>query len=340
VNRLWLVVKQYLILMRPYGMLFLGFTPVFGALANGETQIMNLFFLLIIGCFSHIFTFVQNDYYDVAVDSKSAYVAGRPLITGSIPLGVVVWIIWLSFMCSLLIAGIVLFSIFSFIVLLLSFVCMTFYNRLSKRFAGMEYILSMGVLCFGLFGALTVSENLSVLVVLVVLFGFFQWLFSVGVCANLKDVEFDTQQGISTTPVLFGVHVEKGLLVIPGLFRVYAFGIKIVHILMALLVVVLEYTSFWVGVFPIPGLLFVVISFIIVFLSYRIVSFKVVERDVLLISIGLQEGLSFLLLPVALMRVLVEQISLVGTILLLVVLVVWPVFWFRVLYGRRLIPLE
>ena len=28
--------KRYLKLIRPYGMLFLGFTPVFGAIANGE----------------------------------------------------------------------------------------------------------------------------------------------------------------------------------------------------------------------------------------------------------------------------------------------------------------
>ena len=53
--------KEYLILMRPYGMLFLGFTPVFGALANGESRLLNLLFLLVIGCLVHIFTFVQND---------------------------------------------------------------------------------------------------------------------------------------------------------------------------------------------------------------------------------------------------------------------------------------
>ena len=76
--------KNYLILIRPYGMLFLGFTPVFGAIANGEFNLIHLTILLIIGLLAHIFTFVQNDYYDTAIDSKSKYVSNRPLVTGSI----------------------------------------------------------------------------------------------------------------------------------------------------------------------------------------------------------------------------------------------------------------
>ena len=76
--------KDYLILIRPYGMLFLGFTPVFGAIANGEFNFLHLTLLLIIGIFAHIFTFVQNDYYDIAIDSKSKYVSNRPLLGGII----------------------------------------------------------------------------------------------------------------------------------------------------------------------------------------------------------------------------------------------------------------
>ena len=76
--------KRYLKLIRPYGMLFLGFTPVFGAIANGEFALSHLIILLIIGLLAHIFTFVQNDYYDFEIDRKSKYVSNRPLVTGSI----------------------------------------------------------------------------------------------------------------------------------------------------------------------------------------------------------------------------------------------------------------
>jgi 4-hydroxybenzoate polyprenyltransferase len=229
---------------------------------------------------------VQNDYYDVEVDRHSKYVANRPLSTGRISLRAVVLVFGVSFLLCVVIAGFFLFSVFSFIPLLVGFLCMTLYNKLSKRFAGMEYILGSGVLCFGLFGALTVSNSVSFLVVLVVFFGFFQWLFSVGVSANLKDVEFDTQQGIATTPVVFGVKVSKGSLVVPGLFMVYAFGIKIVHILIALCIVVLGYASFFVDGFPVPGFLFVVVSVVLLYLTYRLLSARLADRDTMLIFVA------------------------------------------------------
>jgi len=332
--------KQYLILVRPYGMLFLGLTPVFGALANGEFDLFNLLLLLVLGCLSHVFTFVQNDYFDVDVDQKSIYVANRPLSSGSVSLFLVVLIIGGSFVLSLLIAFVFFFSYFSFFALLIAFSCVTVYNRLSKRFAGMEYILGAGVLFFGLFGALTVSDSISLFVLLVVWFGFFQWLFSVGVSANLKDVEFDTKQGISTTPVLLGVHVSGDSLAVPWLFGVYAFGVKFIHIFLAFFILFFGYASFFVGSFPFPGVLFGVISVILLYLTYRILYVCFAERDSMLIFAGLQEGLSFLLLPVVLMSVIIENISFTGAVVLLLVIVVWPLMWFRVLFGGRLIPLE
>jgi len=54
--------KQYLILVRPYGMLFLGFTPVFGAIANGEFTLFPLLILFIIGLLAHLFGFSQLDF--------------------------------------------------------------------------------------------------------------------------------------------------------------------------------------------------------------------------------------------------------------------------------------
>ncbi len=124
--------KSYLKLIRPYGMLFLGFTPVFGAIANGEFKLSHLFILFIIGLLAHIFTFVQNDYFDVEVDSKSKYVSNRPLATGSISQKTVVVIFLSSFILSLVLVIIFFFSLQSFVVLLLSFLFITLYNKYSN----------------------------------------------------------------------------------------------------------------------------------------------------------------------------------------------------------------
>ena len=125
--------KSYLILIRPYGMLFLGFTPVFCAIANGEFNYFHLTALLVIGLLAHIFTFVQNDYYDITIDSKSEYVSNRPLVNGSISKKKAFVFYLSSFLLSLLIAVVFLFSFYSLFVLLLSFLFVTFYNKYSKK---------------------------------------------------------------------------------------------------------------------------------------------------------------------------------------------------------------
>ncbi|MCK4416038.1 MAG: UbiA family prenyltransferase, partial [Thermoplasmatales archaeon] len=193
--------NNYIKLIRPYGILFLGLTPVFGAICNGEFRFLNLSVLFIIGLLSHVFTFVQNDYYDMEIDKKSKYVIDRPLASGEISKKKVFIIILFSCIISMMLAVLFFFTIPSFFVLLLSFFLMTLYNKYSKKISGMEYVIGTGVFTYGIFGALTVSTNISTLAVIISLVGFMQWLFSVGISANLKDVEYDSKLGIKTTPI-------------------------------------------------------------------------------------------------------------------------------------------
>lgn len=332
--------KHYLILIRPYGMLFLGFTPVFGAIANGEFTQSHLIILFIIGLLAHIFTFVQNDYYDVEIDNKSKYVSNRPLATGSISQKTTVFIFVSSFILSLLLTIVFFFTFYSFALLLLSFLCMTLYNKYSKRFFGMEYILGAGVFTYGIFGALTVSNKISSLAIIVSALGFLQWLFSVGISANLKDVEFDSKLGIRTTPTVFGVHVSDKKLIIPLSFSLYTFIIKFIHILIASFPFFLGYTSIFIYNLPIPGICFLTISIILLYLTLKILSTPMRKRDKMLRYVGLQEGLALLLIPITLTSYLTENISILPIFLLILLFIFWPLFWFRILYGKRMIPLE
>ncbi len=332
--------KPYLILIRPYGMLFLGFTPVFGAIANGEFQITHLLILLIIGMLAHIFTFVQNDYYDVDVDSKSKYVSNRPIVTGLVTQKTAFVIFSFSLIISLILTILFFFTLYSIIVLLLAHLFISLYNKYSKRFFGMEYILGIGIFSYGIFGALTVSENISNLAIIIALMGFLQWLFSVGISANLKDVEFDSKLKIKTTPTVFGVHISEKKLKIPVFFILYAFIIKFIHILIALFAFILGYISISIYKIPIPLLCFFLLSIIIIYLTWKILSTPMSKRDKMLIYEGLQEGLSQLLIPIILLSSLVENIGIIPTFLLILILILWPLFWFRVLFGKKMIPLE
>ena len=332
--------RQYLILFRPYGILFLGLTPVFSAIGNGEFSFFNLTFLCIIGFLVHIFTFVQNDYYDLEIDRKSIYVSNRPLSSGNISQEKVLFMFISCFILSLIITATAFFNLFSFLTLLFTFFLITMYNKYSKRHFGMEYILSFGVFTFGIFGAITASNNISNLAILVSTFGFMQWLFSVGISANLKDVEFDSKQGIKTTPIFLGVHVLYNKLQIPTTFKAYSYLIKILHILIAFFSFLFGYTSIFVYDIPIPGTCFLVISIVLFYLTWKILSTPITQRDKMLIYIGLQEGLAFLLIPITLLSYLIEKISIIPTISLILIIILWPILTFRMLFGKRMIPLE
>jgi 4-hydroxybenzoate polyprenyltransferase len=321
-------------------MLFLGLTPTFSAIANGEFDPVRLSILTIIGFLVHIFTFVQNDYYDIAVDRKSKYVSNRPIVTGAINQKIALLIIIFSFIILLILTIFFVFSIYSIILLLIALTLISLYNKLSKCFFGMEYILALGVFSFSIFGALTITENLSNLALIISVFFFFQWLFSVGISANLKDVEFDSKLNIKTTPIAFGVKMSKNKLMIPFHFIFYAFTIKILHLTIIALILILGYSSPYVLGLPAPILSFIILVFISLYLTSKIFTTSSINRDKMLIFVGLQEGLSFLLIPFVVMSYLIENIGMVATILIIIMLIVWPIFWFRVLYGKKMVPLE
>jgi 4-hydroxybenzoate polyprenyltransferase len=333
-------VRQYVTLIRPYGILFIGFMPVFGAMCNGEFDLFHLSVLLVIGLLAHVFTFVQNDYVDVEVDRQSKNVAGRPLITGGVPRHHALILFLSSLILSLGLAVVFLFSVRSLIFLLLSFLFVTLYNSYSKRFPGMEFVLGLGVFTYGLFGGYTVSDTISPLVIIISLIGFFQWVFSVGVSANLKDVESDERLGIRTTPIVFGVRAADNTLKKPTGFILYAYSVKILHLLVASLPFILGYTSILIARLPIPILSYVLIAGVLLFTTYKILNASLEKRDMMLRYEGIHEGFALLLFPVTLLSFLIEHAGILPVLLLLLVIVIWPLVSLRTVFGKTLIPLE
>jgi 4-hydroxybenzoate polyprenyltransferase len=204
----------------------------------------------------------------------------------------------------------------------------------------MEYVLGTAVFMYGIFGALTVSDQISNLAIIISCVWFLQWVFSVGVSANLKDVEFDTKLGIRTTPVVLGVHVIGNQLKKPVRFIVYAYSIKGAHLLVALLPFFLAYTSILLNDFPIPLLGFFVIAFLLLFTTRGILTASLKDRNLMLQYEGAHEGLALLLIPFVLLSYLVDHIGVLPTFLLMVLLVLWPLLSLRLLFGKTLIPLE
>lgn len=334
------VFREYLKLIRPYGILFIGFTPVFGAICNGQTDGIHLALLLLIGLLGHVFVFVQNDYYDVEVDRRSKYVVKRPLTSGLISKTNARILFLGSFFLSMTMAIIFFFSVNSLLVLLFSFFLMTLYNKYSKRFPWLEYILGAAVFSFGIFGALTISNQVSSFAVIISSVAFLQWIFSVGVSANLKDVEFDTKLDIRTTPVVFGVQAIGNQLKKPFSFTQYTYGIKLIHLAVAFLPFYLGFSSPFLNGYPIPLLGYLLLAGVLLITTRGILTTPLDKRDQMLRYEGIHEGFALLLIPFVLLSTLIEHIGSSYTLFLLLTMIVWPLLCLRFLYGKSLIPLE
>jgi len=334
------IVYECLKLIRPYGILFIGFTPVFGALCNGQFNPISLSILFLIGILGHVFVFVQNDYYDIDVDRHSRYVFQRPLTSGMISKTQARNLFLSAFFLSLALVMVFFFSFRSFFMLFLAFFFMTLYNRYSKRKPGMEYVLGAAVFAYGVFGALTVSDEVSVLAFIIACIGFLQWVFNVGVSANLKDVEFDTKLGIRTTPVVFGVHVIQNTLEKPFIFILYVFCIKLTHITVAFVPFILGETLIMINGFPLPLVCFLLLAAMMLFSTVGILTTSLSKRDTLLRYEGAHEGLAFLIIPVMLMTYLIEHVGIFPTFFMFFLFIAWPLSSLRILFGKTLIPLE
>ncbi len=334
------IIREYIKLIRPYGILFIGFTPVFGALCNGEFNLFHLSVLLLIGLLGHIFVFVQNDVYDVEVDRQSKYVMQRPLTSGGVSSTNARILFLGSFFLSVVLSVVFLFSVRSFVFLILSFVLMTLYNRYSKRTPGMEYILGAAVFSYGIFGAFTVSDHVSLFAVIISSVAFLQWVFSVGISANLKDVEFDTKLRIRTTPVLFGVRVAGNRLKKPLSFLLYTYGLQLVHLAVVMFPFVLGLSSPLLTGYPIPLIGFLVLACILLYTTRGILTAPLDRRDQMLRYEGIHEGLALLLIPFVILNFLLEHLGVLLSVSILVILILWPLLCLRLLYGKKLIPLE
>ena len=332
-------IKGYIKMVRPYNALLPPLIVVFGALCNGQFDFFPLLGLFIIGIFTYIFGVVQNDYFDLEIDKKSAYVSERSLVKGIVSQKEALFIILFSFFASVILAYLFFFTLLSFLTLLLSSFLVTLYNKYSKRMPGMEYVLGAGHSTVALFGALTVSDVLSPLVIFIVLFLLMFYVFNVGVSANLKDVKYDSKQGIKTTPMILGVKAIDDELQIPARFTTYAFSIMVILIGIALMPFIAGYVSMFLYGFPVPIICFSILSAQLIYTQMKILSTPLSDRDKMIRYAGIQGLLTYFLLPVVLMSYLTENINIFAPILLIVIPPLWIKFTLIVVFGKK-VPLE
>lgn len=301
-------VREYLKLARSFNAVLTGVSPVMGALAMEQYNILTLFLLFIIGFFGHTYGFVLNDILDYKIDKTSKEISDRPLVSETITIKKA----WIYAIFSMIISFIIAIYLavttniyYPIIVLTLSAVFVTIYDLISKKLLGMDIILSLGVFFLILYGASTVSNNIfevTKLAWIVCLLGSIQVLFMNAIAAGMKDIDNDFKRGARTLAIKMGVRITDGKLKVPATFKSLAYGIQLADILVVFLpfFIVWNVTELSILQFFQWGII-IIIGIIMFILSSKLLNMKYFDRKKARKYIGSHYMINFTIVPIMLM---------------------------------------
>ena len=302
------MIREYLKLARSFNAVLTGVSPVMGAISMQESDLFFLFILFIIGFFGHSYGFVLNDILDYKIDKDSEEISDRPLISGTISIRNA----WLSAIFSLLIPFIIALYIsytsnnyFSIIILILSALFITIYDLISKKIPFMDIFVSIAIFLFILYGVSTQVTSLTqipLIAWLVCILGSIQVLYMQIVAGGLKDIENDYNKGARTGAIKLGVRVKNSILYVSKRFKIVAFGIQTINIILIFLpfmlirefqgITIISYFQWFVLIF---------IAILMFYLSFQLLHMGTFVRKKARKLIGSHYMIHFALVPILLM---------------------------------------
>jgi len=303
-----MMIREYLKLARSFNAVLTGISPVMGAIAMQQYNLLNLFLLFLVGFLGHTYGFVLNDIMDYRIDKSSREIRDRPLVSGTISLQKA----WIFAFASMITAFIVAFYIafathrfFPLTMLAVSAFFITLYDLVSKKFPLMDIFVALGIFFLILYGAATVVKDvhqITTIAWIVCILGSIQVLFMQTIAGGMKDIENDFKKGAKTLAVKMGVRVTKGILRVSRGFKTLAYTIQLVDIMVVFLpfFIIHEFRTqsalqyfqwFTLGV----------ISILMLFFSHKLLTLKRFNRDKARKYIGLHYYTNFALVPIMLM---------------------------------------
>lgn len=307
-----MMIREYLKLARSFNAVLTGISPVMGAIAMGQYNILLLFPLFLVGFLGHTYGFVLNDIVDYKIDKFSKEISDRPLISGTISIKNARLFAFISLMAAFAVSLYVAFrtqNFFSIIILTISGFFITLYNLISKKYPFTDILVALGIFFLIFYGAITVAGTFSAikpLVWIVCVLGSIQVFFMQIVTGGMKDVENDFKKGARTLAIRMGVRVTNGNLNVSIAFKAIAYGIQLTNILIVFLPFYLPFYFF--GAVWNPSVLqyfqwavLGIIALLMFFLSYKLLSMKRFERMKARKLIGSHYITNFALVPVMLM---------------------------------------
>jgi 4-hydroxybenzoate polyprenyltransferase len=303
-----MAIREYLKLSRSFNAVLTGVSPVMGAIAMEQYNIIILLLLFIVGFFGHIYGFVLNDILDYTIDKTSKEISDRPLVSGTITIKKAWIFTFLSIAISFIIAGYLAITTsiyYPIIVLALSAVFVSIYDLTSKKIAGMDIILSISVSLLVLFGSSTVAKSLfdiSKLAWIVCILGGIQVFFMNAIAAGIKDIENDFNRGVKTLAIKMGVRITNGKLIIPATFKSLAYSIQLADILIVFLPFFIVWKVTELSMLQyIQWVIIILIGIIMIIISSKLLNMKYFDRKKARKYIGSHYMINFTIVPIMLM---------------------------------------
>lgn len=302
------MIREYLKLARSFNAVLTGISPVMGAIAMGQYDLVILILLFLIGFLGHTFGFVFNDIIDYNIDKSSKEISDRPLISGTISLRKA-WIfaftsMAIAFFISLYLA-VTTGHVYSLLILAISASFIILYDLVSKKFLLTDFFVALGVFFLIVYGASVVSESIESLTTLtwiVCTLGAIQVLFMQMITGSMKDIENDFYRGAHTLAIRMGVRITEGKLHVPMNFKALAYGIQVIDVIG----VFLPFFIIWniQSLSPFQYLQWVCLIFVgilMFFLSHKLLTMERFERKRARMLIGSHYMINFTLVPIMLM---------------------------------------
>ena len=302
------MIREYLKLARSFNAVLTGVSPVMGAIAMENYDLLMLFLLFLVGFLGHTYGFVLNDIIDKKIDKTSAEISDRPLLSGTISIKKA----WIFAIISMIIAFVIAFYIaydthifYPIIILIISSILITIYNLTSKKLPGMDVFVTAAVFFLILYGASINVDNINnvtKLAWIVCILGAIQVLFMQFIAGGMKDIDNDYKSGAKTIAIKMGVRVIKGKLIITTSFKILAYAIQLIDLIVVFLpffiiwnlhnLTILQYTQWSIIAF---------VGIIMLYISYKLLSMKKFERNKARRYIGSHYMINFTIVPIMLM---------------------------------------
>jgi len=302
------MIKEYLKLARSYNAVLTGISPVMGAIAMQQYDLLHLFLLFLVGFLGHTYGFVLNDILDYKIDKSSKEISSRPLISGAISIKKAWTIAFASMIAAFIVAlyiGFITQSFFPLAILVISACFITLYDLTSKKFPFMDILAALGIFFLILYGAFTSVDTIyqiTTIVWIVCILGVIQVLYMQVVAGGIKDIENDFKRGARTLAIKMGVRVIDGNLKITSGFKTIVYSIQLVDIV----IVFLPFFIIWKINNPsilqyFQWSLLSIIAILMFVPTYKLLSMKRFERFKAVKLAGIYYIFNFALVPVMLM---------------------------------------